>query len=307
VQVRGPSTVVGREEITMDTPLTFGWLHDYPDFRDYTLEHEKIAPTAKAIGVASKKAAPKLPGAVDLRAWCPPVEDQKSLGSCTANAGVGLLEYYERRASGIHVDASRLFLYKATRNLLHWTGDTGAFLRTTMGAMVLFGVCPEEYWPYVVGDYDLEPPAFCYSFARSYTSIRYYRLDPPGVSTGTLLARIKLLLGHGLPSMFGFTVYRSIYDVGADGAIPFPTTGEAILGGHAIVAVGYDDKRTIKNKNAKKATKGAFLIRNSWGTGWGDGGYGWLPYAYVEEGLAVDWWSLIRSDWENLKVFGLSA
>ena len=93
---------------------------------------------------------------------------------------MGLLEYYQRRALGKHLDASRLFLYKVSRNLLGWTGDQGAYLRTTMKAMVLFGVPPEAYWPYNVDDFELEPPAFCYAFAQSYQTTKYYRLDPAG-------------------------------------------------------------------------------------------------------------------------------
>ena len=86
------------------------------------------------VGVA-KRPKTSLPDSVDLKEWCSPIEDQGELGSCTAQAGVALVEYFERRAFGKHLDASRLFLYKATRNMLHWTGDTGAFLRTTMGAI----------------------------------------------------------------------------------------------------------------------------------------------------------------------------
>ena len=98
--------------------------------------------------------APTLPTSVDLRPWCSPIENQLTLGSCTAHAGVGLVEYFERRAFGKHIDASRLFLYKVTRNLLQWTGDTGAFLRTTMYAMTLFGTPPEEYYKYIIADFD---------------------------------------------------------------------------------------------------------------------------------------------------------
>ncbi len=170
--------------------LGLGWLPDYPDFRDYTEEEKSVKVMLKKVGV-EKAAKVTIPATVDLRAWCPPIEDQGTLGSCTANAGVALFEYFERRAFGKHIDASRLFLYKATRNLLHWTGDTGAFLRSTMGAMVLFGVPPEEYWKYIVADYEKEPPAFCYAFASNYRAISYYRLDPPGTTKAALLAQIK--------------------------------------------------------------------------------------------------------------------
>ena len=300
-------------EGTRTTPK-MGWLPDYPDFRDYHIETAEIAakhedlghkPVKKMLGPLNLSKAPKAASSVDLRQWCSPVEDQGGIGSCTANAGVGVIEYYERRAFGKHIDASRLFLYKVTRNLLNWTGDTGAFLRTTMGAMALFGVLPEEYWKYIEADYDVEPSAFCYSFARNYQAIQYFRLDPFGTSQSVLLARIKLLLKAGLPSMFGFTVYNSYSQARYNGGeIPYPCPQDWIVGGHAVVAVGYDDKRKIKNTNCNKTTTGAFLIRNSWGTGWGDKGYGWLPYAYVEKGLATDWWVLFKNEWADTNKFG---
>ncbi|MFW8600449.1 C1 family peptidase [Desulfobacterota bacterium M19] len=296
--------------------LGMGWLRDYPDFRDYTAEQNEVPESLKMLGQKDsvkamlKKAgvaAPakvSLPASVDLRAWCSPVENQGSLGSCTANAGVGVVEYFERRAFGKHIDASRLFLYKATRNMLHWTGDTGAFLRSTMGALSLFGVPPEEYWPYVTADFEKEPSAFCYAFAQNYQAIRYYRLDPPRTDKTALLKRIKAYLTAGLPSMFGFTVYSSYRQAAATGKIPYPVRGERIVGGHAIVAVGYDDSMKIKNAHPGAAeTKGALLIRNSWGTGWGSGGYGWLPYDYVLSGLAVDWWSLLKNEWIDTGAF----
>ena len=292
-----------------------GWLPDYPDFRDHSVDHDEVPSKLKLLGqkdsvkamlkkVGAVRPPKALPPSADLRAWCPPIEDQGSLGSCTANAGVGVVEYFERRAFGRHVDAARLFLYKATRNMSHWTGDTGAFLRTTMGALVLFGVPPEEYWPYVIADYDKEPSAFCYAFAQNYQGISYYRLDPSGTAKDVLLTRIKTNLAAGLPSMFGFTVYNSISQAATSGKIPYPTTGEKVAGGHAVVAVGYDDAMKIKNTNAGAAqTTGALLIRNSWGSGWDSGGYGWIPYDYVLKGLAVDWWSLLKNEWVDTGVF----
>lgn len=242
-----------------------------------------------------------------MRRWCSRIENQGPLGSCTAHAAVGILEYFERMAFNEHIDASRLFLYKATRNMLKLTGDTGAYLRTTMGALVLFGVPPEEYWPYEIVDFDKEPSAFCYAYAQNYQAISYYRLDRPVTTNRQLLKRIKIFLAAGIPSMFGFTVYDSYIQAGTTGKIPYPTPGEMRVGGHAVVAVGYYDNMKIKNTNVDPPLKttGALLIRNSWDTGWGDEGYGWLPYRYVLEGLAVDWWSLLRNEWVDTEEFKL--
>jgi C1A family cysteine protease len=274
-----------------------GWKRDLPDFRDYMLKSPKVEEVLQK-SQPLKSAMSTLPSEVDLRPWCSPMEDQGNLGSCTANAGVGLMEYFQRRAFGKHLDASRLFLYKVTRKLEGYQGDTGAYLRTTMKAIVLFGIPPTKYWPYNVADFDIEPPAFCYSFAQSYKATRYYRLDPLGQPPSDTLKMVKTFLAAGLPSMFGFSVYSSIPDIGeGTGEIPFPQPGDGFLGGHAVVAIGYDDSKEIAGK------RGALLIQNSWGDYWGEGGYGWLPYAYVEQGLAVDFWSLVDADFVDTDFF----
>lgn len=273
-----------------------GWIPDYPDLRDYT---EETAEIRSVLGGQRRVKVKGVPSSVDLRQWCSPVEDQGAIGSCTAHAGVGLIEYYERRAFGRHIDASRLFLYKVTRNLMRMRGDSGAYLRTTMGAMVLFGVPPEGHWPYTDDEksFDREPPAFCYAFAQNYQTIKYYRHDPPGVKGEEVLRRVKGYLSKGHPAMFGFTVYNSIEQAEKTGRIPFPSSRERIEGGHAVVAVGYDDRMRIRNSYGKVETTGAFLIRNSWGRGWGEEGYGWLPYEYVLRGLAEDFWSILKKEW----------
>jgi len=273
-----------------------GWIPDYPDFRDYTEKTEEIK---LVLGRGRMVKTKSLPGSVDLREWCSLIEDQGSLGSCTAHAGVGLIEYYERKAFGRHIDASRLFLYKVTRNLMKTKGDTGAYLRKTMGAMVLFGAPPEEHWPYTDDEkkFDQEPPAFCYAFAQNYQAIKYFRHDPPGTKPEGILIGIKTYLAKGHPAMFGFTVYSSIEQAESTGRIPFPSQKEKIEGGHAVVVAGYDDKMKIKNKYGKVETTGALLIRNSWGKEWGEKGYGWLPYEYIMRGLAEDFWSVLKKEW----------
>lgn len=296
----------------------FGWLPDYPDFRDYTVKNtdislkssrsgvkDSINQMALKMGLVNKEEA-KLPAAVDLRKWCSPVENQDQLNSCTANAATGLIEYFEKKAFGSFINSSRLFLYKTTRNLLQKKGDYGAYIRTTMMAMVLFGIVPEKYWKYDIEKFDEEPDPFCYSYAQNYQTAQYFRFDPSGIKKEELLKQIKINLAAAVPSMFGFTVYSSIIDADKNsGKIPFPSEGDKVEGGHAVVAVGYDDEISIINTADNMETKGAVLIRNSWSADWGDNGYGWLPYEYVLNGLAVDWWTILENEWIDTGNFKL--
>ncbi len=283
-----------------------GWLPPLPDMRDYTVEHPDVAPMTQRLGILEAERA--LKPDVDLRKWCPPIENQGTLGSCTAHAAVGIVEYFQNRASGEYTDGSRLFVYKTTRNLMKVVGDTGAYIRTTMGALALCGVAPEGYWPYTdkKPNFDKEPPAFIYALADKFEAIKYFCYDPRGanVSGDNVLEEVKKQLATGVPSMFGFYIFPSFKDSDVKGGIPYPCSGEKAIGGHAIVAVGYNDKLKITNLKCSEKTTGALLIRNSWGTAWGDKGYGWLPYEYVRKRLAWDFWSLLDMKWVDTGQFG---
>ena len=300
---------------TSETVST-GWLPPMPDLRDYSVEHDEIRQLASTLNIPSINNLSALPNKVDLRQWCSPIENQGHLGSCTAHAGVGIVEYFENRAHGGHIDGSRLFVYKTTRKLMGLVGDTGAWLRTTMGALSLCGVPPEKYWPYTDQaqpgpeggrTFDDDPPAFVYAIADNYEALRYFCHDPIGedIAPDNVLNNVKRYLAAGVPSMFGFYGFPSANATNVPGAFPFPCAGERAVWGHAVVAVGYDDGMKIKNTQCNIETTGALMIRNSWGTSWGDGGYGWLPYAYVSKRIALDFWSMLSMGWVNTGQFGL--
>jgi C1A family cysteine protease len=285
-----------------------GWLPPTIDPRDFTEDHEEVKPLAAAVArklTATKRAAPTAPPqSVDLRQWCSPIENQGQLGSCTANAAVGVVEYFERKSAGKHLDGSRLFVYKTTRNLLGVTGDTGAWLRNAIAALVLCGVPNERYWPYTDATpaFDVEPPQFVYAVADNYEALKYFAHDPlsSNIPRQEVLNSVKKYLVAGIPSMFGFFGYPSFDSGDVAGHVPVPTA-EELAGdpswGHAIVAVGYDDTCKITSTISNTTTTGALLFRNSWGTSWGDSGYGWMSYEYVLQGVALDFWSLLKMEW----------
>jgi C1A family cysteine protease len=269
------------------SPPGLGWHRDLPDARDRVFDGADVLALLKGLKRA-RTARSARPASVEWREYCPPVDDQQNLNSSTAHALIGLVQYFERRASGKVIDGSRLFLYKMARRLLDWTGDTGATLRATLRALVRFGLPPEKYWSYDVARFDDEPDPFLYSFAAEFRSITYVRLDPPKSGGARTLETVKAYLAAGLACMFGFPVFSS---ASQHAELPAPTVFDSVCGGQAVVAVGYDDDRKIRSAN------GALLVRNSWGPAWGDGGYGWLPYAYVLDELAVDFWTLLKPEW----------
>lgn len=282
----------------MQIRYSLGWQPELPDHRDWMIDDhpearrlllhgQPLFPGGRDSPLSFPLQAP--PAEVDLRRYCSPIEDQGRLGSCTAQAGVGLVEFLEKRALGRHVDGSRLFVYKTTRNILGWKGDTGAYVRTTMKALAKFGVCQERYWPYLISCYDDEPTAFCYADAANARTLRYFRLDRHSSQDGAqLLQLLRTVLALGMPVNFGFTVYS--YG-NSKGEFLYPSPGDRVRGGHAVLAVGYQDNRVIGS------SCGALCVRNSWGSNWGEAGYGWLPYDYVLGGLARDFWTIFSQDY----------
>lgn len=280
-----------------------GWIPDTPDSRDYTVAHPRVRPAIDRLRITAP--VKPLPTTTDLSAFFPAVVDQNPLNSCTAATTAGLISYFQRKAYGRSLDASVLFLYKGARNLLGVRGDSGALLRMTMQALRLFGAVPEPIWPSQPLRLDAEPQAFHYAYAANYKAKVYYRLDEPGMDADSLLARVRTNLAAQLPSMFGFFLFPSLALAGPDGGIPRPSRAERPTGSHALVAVGYDDAKAIRNGIDGRTTLGALRVRNSWGPAWGEGGYGWLPYEFVTSGLTSDWWSLIEAEFVDTGQFGL--
>jgi C1A family cysteine protease len=242
-----------------------GWIKDKPDPRDYRF-------TARPEIIA------KLPTSADLRSVDTPILDQGSMGSCAAHAAVGIFEWLQKAKTGKFFQGSRMFIYKEARDIDGSSGDVGTYLRSVAQVMANEGVPPESIWAYSSSLLDTEPTAAVKAEAIKSHVDSYWRLD--GSTQTETNNNIKSALAtNGLPPMFGCTVYNSIFNTGSDGMVPAP--GGSVAGGHAMDIVGYDD------------AKQRFLIRNSWGTGWGGrcptaqlpngtttAGYGWLGYDY---------------------------
>jgi C1A family cysteine protease len=211
------------------------------------------------------------------------VEDQGMLGSCTANALVGALEFLENKSQvKAFADLSRLFVYYNERALEHTVAsDSGAQIRDGIKTLAKLGVCREALWPYAIAKFTRKPSPACYLDGAKRQISAYQRLS--------LLADIQGCLASGYPVVFGFVVYESFESkaVAKSGKLPMPKKGERTLGGHAVLAVGYDN------------SQGSLLVRNSWGPAWGDHGYFTMPYAYAQSpSLANDFWTITADDWE---------
>ena len=288
--------------------LSTGWLPSPPDNRDYTENSGSINPIIKQLGLKGSKYV--LASSIDLRRWFSPIENQKNLESSTAISAAGLFEYFQQRAYGNPVKVSSLFIYKNARNLMDITsGDTGAFLRTTLVSLRIFGAPQEKHWPYTDQDpdFDREPSNFAYNVAQRYYG-NFFRHDPGALENKSIdvLHNVKKYLAGGIPSIFGFFIFSSFNRSDIKGGIPLPCSNEKAQWGHSVVAVGYDDNLKITNINCDEVTTGALLVRNSWGTEWGVEGYGWLPYDYILKGLALDFWSILQMDWIETGAFGIT-
>lgn len=267
--------------------LDYGWYRDLPDHRDLTPQHSAARRLLSALAPPTDKQA--RPERVDWREYCLPVQDQLELATSSTHACIGLIQYFQRRSSGEVIFPSRLFLHGNSRRLAGGNGGRAAgSLRTTLKAAVKFGLPPERYWPYDPGAIDRVPDPFVYGFASYYRSTRYVRLDGARQSGLQTLEMLKSFLAAGFVCVLGFGVPSSLTN---DPEIPFPTQFDSIRTGQAVVVVGYDDAPRIRSE------KGALLVRNSWGPGWGMEGYGWLPYRYVTDRLAADIWTLLRAKW----------
>lgn len=255
----------------------YGWLPDRPDQRDFTY-------------AVSARMAVSLPPSIDLRDQCPPIYDQGQIGSCTANAIAGALQFGMMKQGQDAFVPSRLFIYYNERAMENTIPiDAGAFLRDGIKSVASQGDCSESDWPYVATPADpstnlfpagsppvTQPPETCYAEAVKHEAISYRSVTQNA-------ADMKGCLAEGFPFVVGFSVYESFESqaVKDTGNVPMPQSGEAVVGGHAVLVVGYDDGERL------------FICRNSWGPDWGDAGYFYMPYAYLlDSNLAQDFWTI---------------
>jgi C1A family cysteine protease len=216
--------------------------------------------------------ATSIPSLVDLRKWASSIEDQGSLGSCTGQAIAGAIELIDRK-NNKYIDVSRLFIYYQERLLEGSVNyDAGAYLRDGIKVAYTYGAPLESFWPYNINQFRVKPTTTAYIDALKRRVTGYQRcLD---------FMTVKNAVAAGNPVVFGFDVYSSFYNINRTGIMTYPNrTRERLLGGHAVCIVGYRD---IDSR---------FIVRNSWGPGWGDYGYFYMPYQVVEDStMSYDFW-----------------
>ena len=243
----------------------YGWAPDLPDQRDHLYS-------------APQPILAKLPPKKDLRSGCPPVYDQGQLGSCTANAISGAIQFEQKKQRVKIFVPSRLFVYYNERVMEgSVNSDAGAQIRDGIKSVANLGVCPESEWPYDVNKFANKPTPKCFTDATRCEAVGYQRLD------STNLNQLKGCIASGFPFVFGFTVYDAFegQDVAKTGVLDMPGPKEKVVGGHAVLAVGYDDSSQ------------RFTVRNSWGKDWGMKGYFTIPYSYLTTtDLADDFWTI---------------
>lgn len=253
--------------------IGYGWNPDLPDARD--LRYPAQVSKAELV----QRARLVLPPGLDMRAFVPIIFNQLSLGSCTGNSSAGAV-LFELKKQGVDLSyiASRLMLYYDARVIEQTTAtDAGAMLRDCMRTLHYRGTCDESEWPYDVTKFAVTPPSVCYESGLKHLVERYLRVD------NTNLTAMKECLATGFPFVFGFTVYDSFESdaVAQSGIVPMPGPDEGVVGGHATLAVGYDDPSE------------RFIVANSWGTDWGQKGFFTIPYAYLTNpNLADDFWTI---------------
>jgi C1A family cysteine protease len=172
---------------------------------------------------------------------------------------------------------SRLFIYYNERAMEGTVNsDSGAAIRDGIKSVGKQGDCPESLWPYDIANFEDKPPASCYNNAVMHKAVLYQRVSQ-------IANQMKGCLASGYPFVFGFSVYASFMStaVAKTGHASMPKPNEQLEGGHAVLAVGYDDVNQW------------FIVRNSWGTGWGMKGYFTLPYSYLlDQNLSDDFWTI---------------
>ena len=285
----------------------FGYIPDLPTVQDYTIQDVKeelpkpLISDLNRVDDPSVPTATVLPASVDNRKWCSAIQAQGTLGSCTAQASISMMEYMQKKVYGTYQDGSRLFVYYNTRDYMgsQYLGvDSGAYNRLTMKAIAKLGVPEETYWKYNINEFAKEPPQKAYREAVSNRALKYFRIDGDYRYGETYVNNIKTFLYNGYVMFTGFPAYDNIYKVTrTQPVLQFPTTSNKLLGGHAVMLCGYNDDMSYN------MGRGCFLAQNSWGTEYGDRGFFWIPYKFFNDALAVDTWCATSIEWVHTGVF----